>query len=136
MWTSEGKAVTAQGTASTKAQTWSIFGSKQASGASAGRWPPGAVVPDQGRLQIIKRTCPPRGHWKVSGKQHDQSKRTGGKGQWRKLRDQGGGHCNNPARRDGGFSSGSSSGSGDNYSGSGPMTKGKRHFVQGSDLSV
>lgn len=97
-WTSEGNEATAQGTASTKAQTWNIFGSKEASGPSAGRWPPGAVVPDQGRLQVIKRTCPPRGHWKASAKHHDQFKRTGGEGQWWKLRDQGGGQSNSTGK--------------------------------------
>ena len=35
-WMSEGKAVTVEGAASTKAQTWSTFGSKEASGASVG----------------------------------------------------------------------------------------------------
>ena len=63
--------------------------------------------------------------------------RTDGKEQGRKLRDQGGGHCNNPGTTGWRLNSGSSGGSGEKCSGSGETFKGEvAHFAQGLDLSV
>lgn len=57
MWISKGKVIIEEGTAGTKAQRYSIFGSKEPSGASTEGWSQGAVMARSGKASGHLRTC-------------------------------------------------------------------------------